>query len=974
MSQKPSAWSRQHITPTPDSELTSSQREPGLGGPDPMAEHEALDHFAHFYDDQADQFATAIPFIQEGIERGERCIYIAADNTVDEVLGAMRARGVDVDAARDSGTLSVYTAEETYRRTGEFDPEAMNDFWKETLEDATEDEFAGIRAAAEMTWALDAPDLDLSNLCEYEELLNPLYDGDEYTVLCQYNRSRFPADILHEVLETHPYLISDATVCENIYYTPPSEYFSSTEPSKTFDRKLSTLVERTETRTTLQTQTRFLQRLYELASRPAPFDEKLQAIFDLGCEWFDLELGGLAKVDPETNLFEVEAVSGEHESLTPGARLDLTQTYCRVIADDGDGDAVPEPVGITEPEANGFTVEACVADFGIHTYLGTRIPVTGARDRTFFFVAEESQDRAFTDAERTFHRLMGQWVQYELERDQRERFLRECYEITAAADLSFDEKLEQLLELGCDQFGLEMGGLNHLPSWDGKFRLEKSVGFDLDPDEELWADPNDDCYCRRTVTEDEPVEMPDVRGTHWVEDSIYQSFGITSYFGTKVSSGSKTYGTLWFGSTEPRETSFSETERSFIELMGQWVSYEVERREHNEAQRTLYKITSNTDLSTDEKIDRLLEAGCERLDLSIGMLTHERTDAFEIEHMHGSHPDLDEGTLTPPLTDNYCRRVVDTGDSLSVADTEAAGWGEDALCHEFDLKCYTGTQVIVDDDPYGTVCFTDLEPREEFTTSEQAFVDLVGQCIGYEFERQRYEQELEKTIDELQESNERLEQFAYAASHDLQEPLRMVTSYLQLLEKRYGGAFDEDGEEFLEFAVDGAERMKEMIDGLLEYSRVESRGDPLEPVDLEEVLEEVLTDVQLEVEESDAEITVEELPRVEGDASQLRQVFQNLIANAITYSGEEPPTVRVEAERRGRQWVVSVHDEGIGIEPEDQDRIFTVFDRLHSREEYEGTGIGLALCERIVERHGGEIWVESEPGEGSTFSLTLSAP
>ncbi|WP_339102655.1 ATP-binding protein [Haloterrigena salinisoli] len=242
---------------------------------------------------------------------------------------------------------------------------------------------------------------------------------------------------------------------------------------------------------------------------------------------------------------------------------------------------------------------------------------------------------------------------------------------------------------------------------------------------------------------------------------------------------------------------------------------------------------------------------------------------------------------------------------------------------------------------------------------------------------------------ELEESNERLEQFAYAASHDLQEPLRMVSSYLQLIERRYADELDEDGEEFLEFAVDGADRMREMIDGLLEYSRVETRGDPFEPVDLERLLDDVLDDLSLQLEETDAEVETEPLPRVRGDASQLRQVFQNLLSNALEYSGDEPPRVYLEAERcearsaskrsgeaaeyEGAMWEISVVDEGIGIDPEDQDRVFDVFQRLHSREEYDGTGIGLALCERIVERHGGEIWVESEPGEGSTFSVTLPA-
>ncbi|WP_436343149.1 ATP-binding protein [Natronorubrum sp. FCH18a] len=243
-----------------------------------------------------------------------------------------------------------------------------------------------------------------------------------------------------------------------------------------------------------------------------------------------------------------------------------------------------------------------------------------------------------------------------------------------------------------------------------------------------------------------------------------------------------------------------------------------------------------------------------------------------------------------------------------------------------------------------------------------------AQDITEQIER---EEKLAELVEKLEESNERLEQFAYAASHDLQEPLRMVSSYLQLLESRYADDLDEDAEEFLEFAVDGAERMREMIDGLLEYSRVDTQGDPLEPIDLDHLVAEVQEDLQMQIAESGARITTEDLPRVEGDDSQLRQIFQNLFSNAITYSGDEEPKIHVEADHRGRKWLISVHDEGIGIDPGDQERVFEVFQRLHGREEHPGTGIGLALCQRIVERHGGRIWVESEPGEGSTFSFTL---
>ena len=256
--------------------------------------------------------------------------------------------------------------------------------------------------------------------------------------------------------------------------------------------------------------------------------------------------------------------------------------------------------------------------------------------------------------------------------------------------------------------------------------------------------------------------------------------------------------------------------------------------------------------------------------------------------------------------------------------------------------------------------------------------DALAETRAFEIRRRnrelrRVKERLEESNRELEASNQRLEQFASAASHDLQEPLRMVTSYLSLVERRYGDDLDEEGREFIAYAVDGAERMREMIEGLLEYSRVGTQGEPFEPVDLDAVLADVRRDLEVRIAECDATVDVGSLPRVEGDRRQLRRLFQNLVANALEYSGDEPPRVRVTAERADSTWTVSVEDEGIGIEPEDQERIFELFQRLHGRAEHDGTGLGLALCKRIVERHGGEIRVESEPGEGSTFSVTLPA-
>jgi PAS domain S-box-containing protein len=230
--------------------------------------------------------------------------------------------------------------------------------------------------------------------------------------------------------------------------------------------------------------------------------------------------------------------------------------------------------------------------------------------------------------------------------------------------------------------------------------------------------------------------------------------------------------------------------------------------------------------------------------------------------------------------------------------------------------------------------------------------------------------ELKERERRLAESNERLEQFAYAASHDLQEPLRMVSTYLQLIEDRYGDMLDGEGREFFAYAIDGAQRMREMIRSLLAYSRVTRQGQPLAATDARGVVDDAMADLQLQIEETEGEITIGDLPTVAADADQLAQVFRNLLSNALRYSGDEPPRVHVDAEPRDEMWQFSVHDEGIGIPEEQTDRIFEVFRRLRGPEE-EGTGIGLALCEQIVDRHGGRMWVESEPGEGSTFYFTM---
>ncbi|HEY9601515.1 MAG TPA: CHASE3 domain-containing protein [Allocoleopsis sp.] len=264
--------------------------------------------------------------------------------------------------------------------------------------------------------------------------------------------------------------------------------------------------------------------------------------------------------------------------------------------------------------------------------------------------------------------------------------------------------------------------------------------------------------------------------------------------------------------------------------------------------------------------------------------------------------------------------------------------------------------------------------QQETRDRKQAEASLRQLNEHLEAKVQERTSELQEANVNLLHSNRELEQFAYVASHDLQEPLRAVNSYAQLIVRKYQGNLDAKADKYLAYIMDGATRMQQLIDDLLSFSRVGTRGKSLEPTDGEAVLSQVLDNLQIAIAQSHAVVTHDPLPTIMGDEIQLIQLLQNLIGNAIKFRREEPPNVHVSAEPRENEWIFSVRDNGIGMEPEYFDRIFMIFQRLHSRSEYPGTGIGLAVCKKIVERHGGRIWLESTPGVGTTFFFTIPQP
>jgi signal transduction histidine kinase len=238
-------------------------------------------------------------------------------------------------------------------------------------------------------------------------------------------------------------------------------------------------------------------------------------------------------------------------------------------------------------------------------------------------------------------------------------------------------------------------------------------------------------------------------------------------------------------------------------------------------------------------------------------------------------------------------------------------------------------------------------------------------------EKKEAEEQLQHYAAQLERSNQELEEFAYMVAHDLQEPLRMVGGYVQLLAQAYQGKLDSNADDFIKYAVDGVARMQALINGMLEYARVDTQGQALEPTDAEIVLDRAITNLQMAIQESNGQITRDPLPTVMADPTQLTQVFQNLLSNGIKFRGKEPPHIHVSARQDGSEWTFSVQDNGIGIEPKYINHLFQMLQHLHPKGKYPGSGIGLAICKKIVERHRGRIWAESELGKGATFYFTV---
>jgi PAS domain S-box-containing protein len=417
----------------------------------------------------------------------------------------------------------------------------------------------------------------------------------------------------------------------------------------------------------------------------------------------------------------------------------------------------------------------------------------------------------------------------------------------------------------------------------------------------------------------------------------------------------------------------------------------TERKEAEQRQAIEYRVTrllAESD-SVEEVMPQVLRILCENLGFAYGARWVHDPQARVlrcVESWCAEDPGLEEFRRTsaarletrPERPGGLNRRVWTTGEAVWLPDVsqETTLQRREAAARA-GLRSAFAFPILMGGEFYGVIEFyaRALRPRDERAIEiAQTAGSQIAQFIARlqaEAALREANDELARQAEELKRSNSELEQFAYVASHDLQEPLRMISSYTQLLMRRYGDRFDKEAKEFMDFVVDGSARMKQLIEDILAYSRIGTRGRELVPVESEAALKRALASLRGSIEASGATVTHDPMPAVHADAVQLAQLLQNLIGNALKFKGADAPRVHVAVTQRPDWWQFAVRDNGIGIDPEFFGRIFMVFQRLHGKGEYPGTGIGLAICKKVVDRHGGRIWVESRPGAGSTFFFTL---
>ncbi|MDS0281754.1 ATP-binding protein [Haloarcula onubensis] len=763
--------------------------------------------------------------------------------------------------------------------------------------------------------------------------------------------------------------------------------------------------------------------------------------------------------------------------------------------------------GQTVASLRGSAVEALVVEDGAVTDLST---VAARQGTVRWTVAKPDRPDRTLDVSVSRASSGEQWLSFATDITDHERresslesnqaTFRRLQEIVSSRGLTFDEKVERLLGLGRDWLGLSVGYVTHIQA--GTQTIEAAIG-DHDDIQPGSRAPLSESYCQHTLAaDDEAVRTIQSAAAAGIRDSEeYERFGLSCYLGGQITVGGESYGTVCFADTEPRDRPFTEMERTFVDLLTQWIGMTIEQRERVAAsnrQRALLESVFNsqrTQVGVTDTDGRVVDANeaavafvgkapdelvgefvwdtpwfesesarvqCRRAveraldgEMANFEISYDPADGPEAVFSTNVRPVLNDGEVIHAVVEGHeitelrnreerLERLSSATNELLYTHTEsgvaatvtaiaqyiidrplAAMWAYDesdetlypigstaaaadfadaavpeelpAMGPESREKAIfdSGEATLIEDyqtvgnpsapdvplrtmfclplDDHGLLC-VGSPTVEEFAESERFLLEILAGTAAAALDRVRREAELQSHREELERSNEALQQFAYVASHDLQEPLRMVASYVDLLEAEYGDELDGEAREYMDFAVDGAHRMQDMLTALLQYSRVETDAGEFAEIATDRVVQQTLDALQLRIDETDATVETGSLPPVRADPDQLGQVFQNLFENAIRYAEESgvEPHVEVTATREGETVTFTVADNGPGVPAGMADDIFEIFTR--GCQATEGTGVGLAVCRRIVRRHDGRIWVAETDEAGAAFRFTLPAP
>ena len=909
------------------------------------------DHLCLIYETHEEWRDAIIPFIMLGLSKGEKCAYIVDARTADEIRDYLLEEGVDVAATESSGQLTIIDQADAYTREGAFDPDRMIALLIEETNKALAEGYPALRVTGEMTWVLrGVPGSE--RLIEYEAKLNrDFFPHYPCVAICQYDRQKFDPEVIKGVVMTHPLLVRGNHIYHDFYYIPPEEFLSGKRSKSEVEQWLDNI-----------------EREHAMIERMQSFADELEQKVRERTEQLTMANAALRIEIEERTRAEAEIIrhsevlqqEGE-ERATADEKVRATSLYSRSLIEASldplvtiSAEGKITDVNKATEEVTGLSREQLIgSDFS--SYFTDPKKARAGYMKVFsmgyvrdYPLAIRHKSGKITDVlyNATVYRNEAGEIQgvFAAARDITERKRAEAEIARRGEMLDLANDAIMIIDLD-DTITYWNKGAERLYGWTRGEAIGQNV--------------------HEFLQTKYPESLDDVLSTLYRDGAWDEELFHTTRDNTRLIVES--HWTLYRGSDGKPSAIFE-------------VSNDITERKQAEKKLRAASLYSRSLIEA--SLDPLVTISAEGTITDVNTATEDVT-GFSREELIGSdfsnyftEPEKARKGYQTVFTEGFVRdyplaishksgRITDVLYHATVYRNEA-GEIQGVFAAARDVTKRKQAQEVL------KRAHDELEQKVQERTRE--LQEEIEEHKVTEGELRATAEELEDLTQELRRSNKELEQFAYIASHDLQEPLRTVTSSIGLLENWYKGKLGAEADTFIGYAVDGTKRMQQLIKDLLAYSRVTSRGESFVPVHCEGVVQHAIDNLKAAIEESEVKIMLPEImPMVMGDKTQLVQLFQNLIGNAIKFRGEQPPAVRIGVKHDVQEntWWFSVTDNGIGMDMQYADKIFTIFQRLHTSEQYSGTGVGLALCKKIVERHGGKIWVESELGKGSTFYFTI---